>query len=336
MTLNYRSDDSWQTLLSHTVNDPAELWEYLELPTESLPEALQAAADFPLRVPLPYLKRIRKNDLNDPLLQQVLPLGAELQPANGFNRDPLGEMDANPLDGLVHKYRGRVLLILTGACAIHCRYCFRRHFPYQDNRLSKDNWQQLIRYLADDESIEEVILSGGDPLAVPDKRLAAILTDIEAIPHIRRLRIHSRLPAVIPQRITDSLTDRLRDSRLKTLMVLHINHAQEIDQQITDAVSKLTRAGIQVLNQAVVLKGINDTVSAQKALSETLFDAGILPYYLFVLDRVEGAAHFEVDETQVRKMMGELASCLPGYLVPKLAREIAGQSAKTQLPPIFS
>ena len=328
--------ESWQQLLSHTIDDPAELIRLLELPETLIEPARAAAGDFPLRVPRPYLARIQKGDPNDPLLKQVLPLAKERENVPGFVADPLAEANYNPHQGLVHKYKGRVLVIMTGACAINCRYCFRRHFPYGDNRLGPEQLQALLTYVANDSSIEEVILSGGDPLAVPDARLAKLIAELEAIPHLKRLRIHTRLPVVIPQRVTSSLLEILSQQRLRTTIVLHVNHANEVDADVGRALSKLRDAGITVLNQAVLLKGINDSVPALKALNETLFDWGVLPYYLFVLDPVAGAAHFDIPDADAQRLVAELQSQMPGYLVPKLAREVPDRPAKTVLPTVIS
>ncbi|UTW10327.1 EF-P beta-lysylation protein EpmB [Marinobacterium rhizophilum] len=331
MTLPVTQLDDWQQLLSHTIDDPAELLRLLELPAELLAPARAAAADFALRVPVPYLKRIRKGDPDDPLLRQVLPLGAERLSVPGYVSDPLAEMAANHQDGLIHKYKGRVLLILTGACAINCRYCFRRHFPYEDNRLGPEQWQQVLDYLRRHSEVNEVIFSGGDPLATSDKRLARMVRDLADIPHLSRVRVHSRLPVVIPQRVTDSLIEALTGTRLQSLMVLHVNHASEIDQDVDQAVLRLKRAGVTMLNQSVLLRGVNDSVSALQALSERLFAAGVLPYYLFVLDAVAGAAHFDVSDDEARSLMRALQAELPGFLLPRLAREIPGRPAKTLL-----
>ncbi|NVK42247.1 MAG: EF-P beta-lysylation protein EpmB [Oceanospirillaceae bacterium] len=323
--------DDWQSLLSHTLDDPAELLHRLALPETLLAAAREAAGDFPLRIPLPYLTRIRKGDPDDPLLRQVLPLGAERIAVPGYVTDPLAEADANHRDGLIHKYRRRVLLILTGACAINCRYCFRRHFPYDDNRLGPDQWRGVLDYLHAHPEVNEVIFSGGDPLATSDKRLARFIADLEQIPHLTRLRIHSRLPVVIPQRVTDSLIDTLTGSRLKPVLVLHVNHGNEIDGEVEHALGRLRRAGVTLLNQSVLLRGVNDNVAALRDLSERLFDAGVLPYYLFVLDAVAGAAHFDVPDDEARGLVLELQRELPGFLVPRLAREIPGRPAKTLL-----
>ena len=336
MTSPVRLPDHWQTLLSQTLSSPAELFRYLELPEADsqrlLEDADRASLDFALRIPKPWLDRIEKGNLNDPLLRQVLPLGDELKEVPGFVSDPLSEMDSNPHNGVIHKYKGRVLIILTSACAINCRYCFRRHFPYEDNRLGPEQWQQVLDYLRNDPSITEVIFSGGDPLVSSDKRLQQMIGDLEQIPHLTRLRIHTRLPVVLPQRITAELCQMLQQSRLNTVVVLHSNHANEIDQDVTNAVAGLRQAGITVLNQAVLLRGVNDSVQALKSLSETLFASGILPYYLFTFDPVKGAAHFDVPDNEAQQLMQALQAELPGYLVPKLAREIPGRGAKTLLP----
>jgi EF-P beta-lysylation protein EpmB len=323
--------DDWQQLLSHTVDDPAELLRVLELPDDLLPAAIAAAGDFALRVPRPYLDRIRKGDPQDPLLRQVLPLGAERLTVPGYVTDPLAEAAANHQGGLIHKYRGRVLLILTGACAINCRYCFRRHFPYDDNRLGPEQWREVLDYLRRHTEVNEVIFSGGDPLATSDRRLARMVTDLAEIPHLSRIRVHSRLPVVIPQRITPALVEALTGTRLQSLMVLHANHAREIDDAVAQAVARLKTAGVTVLNQAVLLRGVNDSVEALRALSECLFAAGVLPYYLFVLDAVAGAAHFNVPDDEARALVTALQAELPGFLLPRLAREIPGRPSKTLL-----
>ncbi|WP_415885864.1 EF-P beta-lysylation protein EpmB [Neptuniibacter sp. QD37_6] len=321
----------WQQLLSHTVDDPAELLKLLDLPASLLNGARQGSDLFSLKVPKPFLQRIEKGNPNDPLLRQILPLDAESADIPGYVTDPLAEMAANHSDGLIHKYHGRVLLILSGACAVNCRYCFRRHFPYQDNRLGSGQWQQVLEYLNANKSITEVIFSGGDPLATSDKRLCRMITDLEEIPHLKRLRIHTRLPIVIPQRVTSELTTLFANSRFDIAMVLHANHANELDQQVEQASADLRTANVTVLNQAVLLKGVNDSLAALTDLSEKLFHFGILPYYLFTLDPVKGAAHFDIPDEQAIALHQQLQATLPGYLVPKLAREIPGKGSKTLL-----
>lgn len=329
--LQIDDNTTWQQLLSHTINDSQQLIDLLGLPQDYLEGANTGAAEFSLKAPLPYLRKIKKGDINDPLLRQILPLEAETDKISGYVTDPLAEMNANHRDGLIHKYKGRVLIILTGACAINCRYCFRRHFPYQENRLGPAQWQQVLEYLSNDDSISEVIFSGGDPLATSDERLQRMITDLESIPHLKRLRIHTRLPIVIPQRITNAFTAILQQSRFDTVMVLHANHPNEIDREISHIVSRLKAANVTVLNQSVLLKGVNDCVETLRELSEKLFHSGVLPYYLFTLDPVQGAAHFNVSDKQALKLFTELQTLLPGYLVPKLAREIPDRPSKTLL-----
>ena len=259
----------------------------------------------------------------------MLPQGAELDAAEGFIDDPLAEKHSNLQKGLIHKYHGRVLVLLSTGCAVNCRYCFRRHFPYQENRMSKNDWQATLNYVAQDSSIEELILSGGDPLMLNDQQLEKFITQAEKISHLQRLRIHTRLPVVIPQRITDSFVKILQYSRFDCAIVLHINHAREVDAILTKYLSKLTRAGITLLNQAVLLRGVNDSLEAQTELSKILFSAGVLPYYLHLLDKVKGAHHFEVSESDAIKLHRQLLLKLSGFLVPKLVREEAGRGSKT-------
>jgi EF-P beta-lysylation protein EpmB len=323
-----RQAPSWQRELAAAITDPAELLEAVGLDADWLPAAQAAARLFPLRVPRGFVARMRRADPNDPLLRQVLPLAAECLSAPGFATDPVGDIAAMTAPGVLHKYRGRVLLAVTGACAVHCRYCFRRHFPYAEANASSDRWQAALDYIARDVSIHEVILSGGDPLAMGDRRLADLVRHLAQIAHVERLRIHTRLPIVLPARVTTELTDWLVGTRLKPIVVVHANHANEIDAGVRAALMGLRSTGVTLLNQSVLLKGVNDTVESLTALSETLFAAGVLPYYLHLLDRVQGAAHFEVAESRARQLMVELAARLPGYLMPRLVREVAGAPSK--------
>ena len=323
---------SWQTLLAASITDPAELLQRLGLSQSLLSATIAASKDFALRVPEPYLALMRHGDLHDPLLRQVLPLGEELAEQPGYGVDPLGEQQANARPGIIHKYHGRLLLVVSGGCAVNCRYCFRRHFPYADNALSTSEWQEALDYIRGDESIAEVIYSGGDPLAANDRRLAWLTREIAAIAHVRRLRVHTRLPVVIPQRITPALLDALCGTRLPVTMVLHCNHANEIAGDLPGAIRALRAAGITLLNQAVLLRGVNDTLADQIALSESLGDHGVLPYYLHVLDRVRGAKHFHVPDDQAKTLVGRMMTRLPGFLVPRLVREVAGESGKVPLP----
>ena len=328
-TLSPDAPRSWQEELSALVRDPAELLEILELPSSLLSEAQAADQLFELRVPRPYLSRIEKGNLEDPLLKQVLPLGAEVRLTEGYSTDPLAEQVSNPHRGLVHKYHGRVLLVVAPSCAINCRYCFRRHFPYAENNPSRREWQDTFDYIKADPTINEVIYSGGDPLASSDRQLQWLTEQLIAIPHIKRLRVHSRLPVVIPQRITDDTLKWLAHPQLQSVLVLHINHANEIDDQVRASIKKLRGAGVTLLNQSVLLKGVNDSAQTLAQLSEALFAEGVLPYYLHLLDKVQGAAHFDLPEERGIALHRELQGVLPGFLVPKLTREEPGADSKT-------
>lgn len=321
----------WQKALSDAINDPAELLSKLEL-DENLLSAAQASHKlFPLRVPRGYVAKMRKGDANDPLLLQVLPLLAEQQSPPNYQLDPVGDLASMKVPGLLHKYPGRVLLVITGACAIHCRYCFRRHFPYAHANPIRDHWAEALNYIRADATITEVILSGGDPLTLPDKRLAALLTDLATIPNLVRLRIHTRLPIVLPERITPTLLTLLASPRWQSVMVVHANHANEIGADVEDALKQLRNHGVQLLNQTVLLRGINDSTPALAALSERLFAASVLPYYLHTLDPVAGASHFDISDDTARKIHRSLQAHLPGYLVPRLVRERPGEFSKTLL-----
>ncbi len=322
---------SWQTEQAAAVTDPAELLNVLELGAEWLPGARAAAKLFPLRVPTAYIARMRPRDPNDPLLRQVLPLLDETRSPPGYLADAVGDQPAMAAPGVIHKYAGRVLLTVTGACAVHCRYCFRRHFNYAEANPAADHWRAALDYIAADCTIEEVILSGGDPLSLSDRRLADLIFALEKIPHLRRLRIHTRTPVMIPARITDELVALLGNSRFASVVVLHINHANEIDAAVRAAVVRLRGAGATLLNQSVLLRGVNDDADTLARLSEALFDAGVIPYYLHMLDKVQGAAHFDVDESSARRLYAALSARLPGYLVPRLAQETAGAPHKLVL-----
>jgi len=321
----------WQQLASDAVTDPAELLELLGLDSALLPDAQAAARTFGLRVPRGFIARMRHGDPLDPLLLQVLPLQQELNKNREFSKDPVGDLASRTAPGVLHKYRGRALLIATGACAVHCRYCFRRHFPYSEDTASADRWRAALTYVRDDTSIEEVILSGGDPLNLSDRRLEELTEELERIPHVRRLRIHTRTAVVLPERIDSHFCRWLSGVRLQKIVVLHVNHAQEVDSRVRAMCSQLKACEATLLNQSVLLAGVNDSIQALSQLSETLFAAGVLPYYLSLLDRVEGAAHFEVSEALGRKLVQALTTRLPGYLVPKLVREVMGAEAKTSV-----
>ncbi|WP_163576954.1 EF-P beta-lysylation protein EpmB [Halomonas faecis] len=321
----------WQSQLARALRDPHALCQRLGLDPAWLPGAEAGHRLFEVRVPEAFLARMRHGDPHDPLLRQVLPLSEEAQPAPGYVADPLDEAAHTSARGLIHKYAGRVLLIASPACAVNCRYCFRRHFPYDDNAPSRAQWDETLEHLRNDPSIHEAILSGGDPLAASDRQLAWLVARLDAIPHLKRLRIHTRLPVVIPDRIDAGLLDWLSDTRLQKVVVLHVNHANEIDDAMIAACTRLKEAGATLLNQSVLLHGVNDSVDALAALSERLFEAGVLPYYLHVLDPVAGAAHFDVPDVEARKLVASLREVLPGFLVPKLVREIPGEASKTPL-----
>lgn len=320
--------ETWQQQLAGAVRDVGELLALLDLPATALPELRPATAAFPLRVPRSFVARMKKGDPADPLLQQVLPAAAELLDFEGYVSDPVGDMPATAGSGVVHKYAGRALIIATGACAVHCRYCFRRHYPYQQNSAGADRWRTVIDYLGHHPEVDEVILSGGDPLALGDESLAAFVNLLSRLPHLRRLRIHTRLPIVMPARVSDPLLAWLGKSRLPVIVVLHANHPNEIDDEVGAAALRLKHAGATLLNQSVLLRGINDDAAVLATLSERLFAIGVLPYYLHLLDRVHGAAHFDVEESRARLLHLSLQQALPGYLVPRLVRELPGALAK--------
>ncbi len=323
----------WQAALADAVRDPAELCRLLDLPPSlsqyAVAEAAKPAAErFSMLVPRPYLARIRPGDPKDPLLVQVLPTEAERVETPGFTADPLGEARAMVGPGLLSKYRGRLLILTTGHCAVHCRFCFRRHFPALSDSFGglpqrADDWEATLARIAADRSIHEVILSGGDPLTLPDERLARLAGRLAQIPHLRRLRVHTRLPIMIPQRINGELLQWLRGTRLTVVMVVHVNHPAEIDGPVADALARLVDAGVPVLNQAVLLRGVNDRLEVLVELCERLIDLRVMPYYLHHLDQVAGAAHFNVPEHVGRKLIAGVRNCLPGYAVPTYVRELA-------------
>lgn len=323
-------ESNWQKELATSFSDPKSLLEYLDLPVENFTQDIQARKLFPMRVPRPFAARMEKANAFDPLFLQVFTGQKEFDVVENYSKDPLQE-HGNKQAGILHKYQNRLLLLVRGGCAVNCRYCFRRHFPYNDNHLNKQEWQQALTYIADNPQIDEVIYSGGDPLMAKDDFLAWLTSQIETIPHVKRLRIHTRLPVVIPSRITTELITWFTQSRLKPVMVLHTNHANEIDAQLATAMQKLKNAGVTLLNQAVLLKGINDNADSQIALNEGLFEIGVMPYYLHLLDKVTGAAHFDTTDEHAKALMAELIKRQPGYLVPKLVREIGGQPGKTPL-----
>lgn len=322
---------SWQEELSSLITDPQELITLLKLDTRDMSNAQKACLSFPLRTTRSFVSKMKPGDWNDPLLKQILPTGEELITHQGYSSDPLNEKACNTQKGVIHKYFGRLLMITTPQCAVNCRYCFRREFDYQDNTLSRSQWQDALAYIASNETIEEVILSGGDPLTASDRQIEWLIDALEDIPHVLRLRIHSRLPIVLPQRITQSLCTIFSKTRLQLIMVTHCNHPNEIDDEVKKAIHALSNQQFTLLNQAVLLAQINDHPSTQIALSKHLFTIGVLPYYLHLLDKVSGAAHFDVSETRARQLHNEMRARLPGYLVPKLVKELPGGYAKETL-----
>jgi L-lysine 2,3-aminomutase len=323
----------WQTLLAEGVCNPGELCRLLGLDPSLAAEAERSAGGLPLLAPRPYLARIRPGDPTDPLLLQVLPRAAETAAVVGYRADPLGETDALCGPGLLRKYQGRILIVASGSCAVHCRYCFRRHFPYRSERQSPPlpPGEGVVRAIASDRSIHEVILSGGDPLTLPDEELARLAEELAGIPHLRRLRIHTRLPVMIPQRVTDELISWLRGSRLSPVVVVQVNHPAEIDADVAQAFGRLVDAGIPVLNQSVLLRGVNDRADVLTELCERLVDLRVMPYYLHQLDPVAGAAHFEVPIATGVALVAELRARLPGYAVPRYVRETRGGTSKEVL-----
>ena len=320
----------WRHHWRDAVTDPAELLSLLGL-DELLPRLPHDNAGFALRVPRGFVARMRRGDAHDPLLLQVLPQLAERDEVAGFVTDAVGDMDARAAHGVLHKYHGRALLIASGSCAINCRYCFRRHFPYADEMAAAGQWRQALQHLRSDSSISELILSGGDPLALTTAKLEELSHGLADIAHVRRLRIHTRLPVVLPERIDAPFIAWLDSLPLQKVVVLHANHANEIDASVDAACRRLHGAGATLLNQSVLLRGINDTTAALGDLSERLFTAGVLPYYLHQLDRVQGAAHFEVDDARALDLVKNLRARLPGYLVPTLVREVGGEASKLPL-----
>ncbi len=324
--------NSWQSLWRSSICDPKELLQVLGLQGFEGILSAQAEHQFSMRVPRGFAAKMRYGDINDPLLRQVLPIVDEQIQSPGFSIDAVGDLTARQQAGVLHKYHGRALLVTTGSCAINCRYCFRRHFPYAEETAATNQWQSAIEYLAQDPSISELLLSGGDPLSLSTSKLNTLAKQLTPLTHIKRLRFHTRLPIVLPERIDDEFIAWLGTLPFQLVFVLHVNHANELDESVALAVARIKQCGATVLNQSVLLKGVNDNSETLVTLSERLFECGILPYYLHQLDRVQGAVHFEVALEQAKKLHSELMVRLPGYLVPKFVQEIAGQAHKT---PIF-
>jgi len=319
---------TWQQDLAEGFNNINDICDYLNI-SDADKTLLVSSSSFPLRVPREFADRMEKGNINDPLLKQILPTKNENIIASGFSNDPVGDINAMTESGVIHKYNGRVLLITTGGCAINCRYCFRRNFPYGDFQLSNKKYLAAINYIQNRPDISEVILSGGDPLLLNDQKILGLMQQLQVIPHIKRIRIHSRIPIVLPSRITTELCNNLSAIEKDIVLVAHSNHANELNNKVRLAFENLKKANITLLNQAVLLKGINDNAHQLIELSEKLFTMGVLPYYLHLLDRAAGTAHFEISETQALALMNQIKKNLPGYLVPKLVREQAGAESKT-------
>ena len=320
----------WQQAWREAIRDPRELLASLGL-EGMVPVSQAAAAAFALRVPRAFVARMQPGDPHDPLLRQVLPLDEELRPVPGFGLDAVGDARAAAGQGVIHKYAGRALLVATGSCAVNCRYCFRRHFPYAEQSAAAGGWQAAVGTIAADASLHEVILSGGDPLSLATPKLADLTSALARIPHVRRLRIHTRLPVVLPERVDEALTAWLAALPWPVAIVVHANHAREFDAEVDAAMARLRGTGALLLNQAVLLRGVNDGLDAQADLHERSFAAGVLPYYLHQLDRVAGAAHFEVPDAEALALHGAMRARLPGYLLPRLVREVAGDASKRPL-----
>lgn len=324
------SDDfqDWQAELSGAVSDLDTLFALLDLPKQA---QIHTPKQFGLRVPHAFIKKMKKGDINDPLLRQVLPDTKETWTIGGYSTDPLDENNHNPIKGLLHKYQSRVLLTVTGACAVHCRYCFRQHFDYHANQPSTHEMDAVIGYITKHTEVDEVILSGGDPLSLSNKRLKLWLDKIADIAHIRTVRLHTRLPVVLPNRVDDELITLIRHYQKNIVIVLHINHPNEIDDQLIAKTKQLKDAGATLLNQSVLLADINDDIHTLSKLSQDLFGAGILPYYLHILDKVQGAAHFDIAISDAIRLYWQLLEVLPGYLVPKLVQELPNRPFKTPI-----
>jgi len=321
----------WREAIATAIRCPKEFCRALRLPAILATAAEGPAGEFPLLVPRSYLARVRPGDSDDPLLLQVLPRPEESLAAEGFSADPLGEGQAICAQSLLKKYHGRALLVTTGQCAIHCRFCFRRHFPFDRCAAHASAWAAAADRIADDRSIREVILSGGDPLMLDDAELAALTARLAAIDHVRRLRIHTRMPIVIPQRVTAELLGLLRATRLAPLVVVHVNHPAELAADVASALARLVDAGVPVFSQSVLLRGVNDRLDTLEELCQRLADLRVTPYYLHQLDRVAGAAHFEVPVADGRRLIEDLRARLPGYAVPCYVRETAGGVSKTRI-----
>ncbi len=331
MSLNVIKNTSvvpvWKTILRKNFRRLEDLASYLEL-TPDQREQLSKSPSFALNVPLRLAQKMQKGTLDDPLFKQFVPTLEELTVHPDFNKNPVGDCNARKEDKLLHKYIGRALILASSACVMNCRYCFRQHFPYETEQKGFTNEIEKIR---NDSSIHEIILSGGDPLSLSDANLSDLINELVSMPHIKRIRFHTRFPVGIPERLDESFLQLIKNCPLQIYFVLHINHPNELDQHLFDHLKPLQLLGVILMNSAVLLKGVNDNVETLQELSEQLINHGILPYYINQLDRVEGGVHFEVPEEKGLWLINEIAKKLPGYGVPKYIREIEGQPYKTPL-----
>lgn len=324
-------EPDWRRQWREAYTDPALLLEDLGLARLAARIAPVLPPGFGLRVPRAFVARMRRGDADDPLLRQVLPLDEELRVVPGYGIDAVGDLAARRAPGVLQKYAGRALVVATGSCAVHCRYCFRRHYPYAEETASTARWDAVVDHLRAHADVGELILSGGDPWSLATHKLAALTARLRELPRLRRLRVHTRLPVVLPARVDAELLAWISASSVPVVVVLHVNHANEIDAAVHAACSRLRASGAQLLNQSVLLRGVNDDAEALVALSERLCEAGVLPYYLHQLDPVQGSAHYAVDDARARALLAAMESRLPGYLVPRLVREVPGASSKTRL-----
>lgn len=321
-------DANWQSQVADAFRNPSELLTFLNLSEAFVPIA---ETPFPFLVTRQFADRMMKGDPKDPLLLQVLPNPEELETKKGFGPDPVADLGAQRSPGLLQKYQHRALVISTGACAIHCRYCFRRDFPYQEQQTSRSRWETTLEEISSDSTLEEVILSGGDPFMLSNERLGEIFQDLKRIPHLQRIRIHTRMPVVLPARVDSGLIELMKQDSLKMVVVIHSNHPNELDSSVGSALNQIRLTGVTLLNQSVLLRGINDSATTLSALSKKLFEMNVMPYYLHGLDRATGTHHFEVSLTQSKELASRLRGSLPGYLVPQLVQEIPGKDSKTPI-----
>jgi EF-P beta-lysylation protein EpmB len=328
------SSSSWQKQLATAFKSANELLNYLEIDPKQTDFITTDDAGFALKVPRAFADLMKKGDKDDPLLQQVMVKQSELLLTEGYLTDPLQEASFNPTPGLIHKYRNRALLIAHQSCAVHCRYCFRRHFPYDQQQLRQTQLEQALDYLSARPEISEVILSGGDPLSLSDNKLVELIDKLDQLPNLTTIRLHSRTPVVLPDRVSPELLSALSKAKKKVVLVLHINHPNEIGVPLAQKLTALTDAGVTLLNQSVLLRGINDNEQTLIELSNRLWQNGILPYYLHLLDPVQGAAHFNIDQTTANKLWQALQSNVSGYLLPRLVREVPDKSSKTWTNPV--